>query len=211
MKRLVGLILSLALVGCSVVDLVPQNLQNLDDVSYAVVTAENEAFCSATKIGYETLLTAQHCTNFPEKLHIRDRYGNVIKAEVIKSSTEHDLALLAAPVDGPNAYLGQKPQRWTEVFVVGFPSGLAKFLTKGEWQGEVMIKEGETNKFYGMISAPIAPGNSGGGVFQFQNGRWYLVGVAQAVSVTALGGFVPNLIYHVGFVSDPYVLKEFLK
>lgn len=60
------------------------------------------------------------------------------------------------------------------VVVVGHPYGMpVSILTRGESQGPLTYLQ----ESYVAITAPVAPGNSGGGTFVVRNGRPYLVGI----------------------------------
>ena len=122
-----------------------------------------------------------------------------------------DLALLAYPkatASCPCAKLADNDAVVDEpVIVVGYPYGIAQVVTRGESQGVRNIKvPDETGLSYTaehrlVITAPAAPGNSGGGVFAYRDGKWQLVGIlTEAASQGNLSLAIP--------VSD---IKKFLK
>lgn len=68
------------------------------------------------------------------------------------------------------------------VVAIGFPYNLIQVATFGTLQGAIDYS-GTTLL---LATAPIAPGDSGGGLFVVQNGRPYLVGILSAT--TTVGG-----------------------
>lgn len=202
MKHLAAGVLAFVLTtGC--VEAVNPRYQSVVEVSYALVSPNGQRFCSATKIGYETFVTAAHCVG-DKPFAVEDKNGNPVPAEVTKSLPGADLALISAPIDGPNAVLSRvEPAQGDDVVIAGFPLGTRLILTLGLWQG--------VGKFFGedhyVVSAPIAPGNSGGGVFVKNGDQWELAGVAQAVPVLAeVGG-----VLHLAMISSYPIFKQFVK
>jgi S1-C subfamily serine protease len=61
------------------------------------------------------------------------------------------------------------------VIVVGFPYNVAKVTTYGEVQAHV--KNPEDGQDYVLATAPVAPGNSGGGVYDLKGN---LLGISSA-------------------------------
>lgn len=176
-------------------------------VSYPITTQNGQRYCSATKIAENRFLTAAHCTTSLE-LFIEDKYGEIHPANLVKSYPLHDLAILSANIPGPWAVLlPVKPKLGEPVVVVGFPLGIGPFVVEGLWNGEVLWPSDDPNP-RNVVSAPIAPGNSGGGVFVYHQGRWKLCAVAQAIP--NIGGFAPLPVFHIGLVSDYSVLKEIM-
>jgi hypothetical protein len=76
------------------------------------------------------------------------------------------------------------------VLAVGFPMNHqigVQIATHGEWQGVRDITYTEDGKKvhsaqFGIANAPIGPGNSGGGLFEWDGLRWRLVGITVGVA-----------------------------
>lgn len=125
------------------------------------------AYCSGVMIAPHRMLTAAHCVND--------------KLTVVSKNAEADVALIEVNEDCPCTVLAQSPAVIDEpLTVVGYPKNdfiRVQILTEGRAQGEA----GEKEKRRLRMTAPIASGNSGGGVFLYRNGRWELVGLEVAV------------------------------
>ncbi len=176
------LILSVALAGCV------QGFESQDNFSTpraatVMLTVDGRAFCSAVAISETLAVTAAHCVDdatlwnnpVPPKL-------DGFSFQVEKIDEKHDLALLKVhePYKFPFPIKINKDilQRDQELVAVGFPlnEGLHnQILTEGRFQGSNL------NGFL-VITTPLAPGNSGGGIFYFKNGDWYLAGIASAIA-----------------------------
>lgn len=209
-KLLVALATVIVLVGCAK----PVNPEFWEPVavSYQITNKDGQGYCSATKVGPETLLTAEHCIGDLADLYIRAKNGALVPAKVLRKDPINDLALLSAEVYGPNArILGVAPILGDEVLAVGFPLGVGPVLTKGFWSVVVGQEQFPTiTRKFNMISAPITSGNSGGGIFIKYNGRWYLTGVLQAVMLNNQLGF-PQFVSHLALISHFPDFKAFLK
>jgi S1-C subfamily serine protease len=71
------------------------------------------------------------------------------------------------PLAAPPVTFSPPPSLYDPVFTIGYPLNFQNYLTEGRWQ------EGS------MISAECAPGNSGGGVFNYSGGY---VGFVDAIA-----------------------------
>jgi S1-C subfamily serine protease len=144
--------------------------------------------CSAVLVAPGRLLTAGHCVaENPARITVTGRYGAVTEAVSWKLIYgEPDLAEIRAPgLACPCAPpLPDTPAvADDEVVVIGHPYGIRPSVaTRGEVQGRVMVS-GEP---YLLVTAPVAPGSSGGGAYVKRNGGWYLIGITS--KTTALGG-----------------------
>ncbi|MBS7621534.1 hypothetical protein KEJ32_05425, partial [Candidatus Bathyarchaeota archaeon] len=65
------------------------------------------------------------------------------------------------------------------------------------------------NYEYWLSSAPSIFGNSGGGVFCLEDGKWYFVGIPSRITVVPLG-FAPNVVTHMGYFIPLYRIYQFL-
>lgn len=120
-------------------------------------------------------LTAAHVA-MNENLYINGKLTKTIKID-----EERDIALVSVALDCPCAPLGNMPNLDDKVVAVGWPLGAVEFATEGRVQG--------WDRFRIWSSSPIAPGNSGGGLFAFQAGEWKLVGITVEVAGLNLGFF----------------------
>lgn len=136
--------------------------------------------CSATHIGGGRFVTAAHCTGHGG-ITVQTDSDDKASAEVLWSSKLYDLALLraeglrlrAAGIDCNDAAPG------TPVYAVGNPLGLDFIRTTGtvvskRYTGEVRVDGDKTWRERLIADITIAPGSSGGGLF---NGAGRLVGV----------------------------------
>jgi len=190
---------SLVLFSSSCVPADNPEFEGLADTSYPLVDISGKIYCSSTKIGDNAFLTAAHCLENPMGGLIWGKNG-AVSFRIVKVDKEADLALITAAIDGPDApVLPYEPDRFARILAVGYPHGLALWITEGLWIGDVY--DDDLKKNHSGASAPVAPGNSGGGVFIKYLNKWYLVAVVQMRATDSA---------HIGIVSKPSVLKAFL-
>lgn len=163
------------------------------DTVRVVSNAESDKVCSAVVIAPGFALTARHCLSTGMAVD-----GIVVDHVRLANSVAVDIAVLAVPALAcPCAELGGRPAHGTRVVAIGYP---------GRLEGERRTTEVATVNYIGsiLVIAPwysashpystaqfiftnraiIEPGDSGGGLFAWQNGRWLLVGI-NAISVHA--------------------------
>src|SRR3990167_8444922 len=130
---------------------------------------------SAVMVAPGLALTAAHVAG-NKNLYILGR-----PVKTIKIDEERDIALVSVALDCPCAPLGNMPNLDDKVVAVGWPLGAVEFATEGRVQG--------WDVFRIWSNSPIAPGNSGGGLFAFLMGQWKLVGITVEVAGLNLGFF----------------------
>lgn len=153
------------------------------------------------------VLTAAHCdvTEFLTQNGIMDAKFKIAghPYTIVKKDVSKDLMLLYVP-DLVSPYIevaSKNPVRDQDVTVVGYPFGLTQFVTEGKFQDDVKLDDpmaqGPDASFI-ATQAPISPGNSGGGLFVKEGGKFKLAGVA------SMGGG------DVALFVDLKAVKEFL-
>jgi S1-C subfamily serine protease len=169
---------------------VPASSDSFPHATVRHLLLEGEQHCSAVVIRPGKVLTAKHClaaADAPAMLTVDGLPA--VGGAIIDSA---DIASLDIPgVQCPCAEVGKLPKVGDSVIAVGFGFGdepekartispvgrvfmvdlLKKFLpsAEGDPLGEAL---------YIIVDAPIVqPGDSGGGLFARQDGRWKLVGI----------------------------------
>jgi len=147
----------------------------------AVVLVENSGgYGSAVVLQKGLLLSADHIAVAHEFESLTTRDGRGLSL-VARSNNEDgvDLSAFSADVDCPCAEIAQREAQMDEaLIVVGYPRGLVSTVSHGESQGVLHVKfRGQSLGRRLVVSAQVAPGSSGGGVFAWRDGRWVLVGV----------------------------------
>jgi S1-C subfamily serine protease len=133
-------------------------------------------------------------------------------AKVLRVDKEKDLALLLVAMDCPCARVAAvEPEIDERLLAIGYPMNTVlgvQVLTEGRYQG---VKAESPSA---AITTPLAPGNSGGGVFAWDGMRWSLVGIAEGVTVTLLRSrFLPyeqSMLSHLGSAVSFDAMKAFL-
>lgn len=140
--------------------------------------------CSAVMIAPGRAMTAKHCTDMPApKLIVNGREYVVTEAY---SRSDADIAVLIVPgAPCPCAPMGARPVQQDEpVTAVGYPFGAIQVLVSGPVQGRALIEGQE----YIISTVRVAPGMSGGGVFNFKG---ELVGI---ISATDSYGYLSAIV-----------------
>ena len=128
--------------------------------------------CGAVMIAPERAMTAAHCLGMESPVLTIDGVDYPLTEGY--AATPRDVAVLIVPgAPCPCAALqGKAVEAGDWVVVVGYPYNLAQVVTYGEVQARIVNPE--DGQEYVLATASVAPGNSGGGVF---NVNGYLVGI----------------------------------
>lgn len=168
------------------------------------IYTQNGSNGSGVMIYPKLMLTAAHVAIIPNLM-----VNGKPVMKVIKRDDNKDIALLLVDENCPCAELSPEfPQLDDDVIAIGFPLHYlikTQILTKGQYQGYIE----KENRF--MVTTPIAPGNSGGGLFIEKNGKFYLIGIMVEVSGfnNELGIGLP--VFHLARAVDIQTIIEFLR
>jgi S1-C subfamily serine protease len=131
---------------------------------------QKTSFGTGFAVSESHILTAYHTVSGKEALWVGPVEGKWAKAQLIKSSTELDLALLSAEIHAKPLSIAN----WDDVpigveaFVIGYPQptiqGLSKKITQGIVNGTRSDKESSPWSKLFQLSAEVNKGNSGGPV-----------------------------------------------
>lgn len=198
MKRLLGMVAcSLIVAACQrpVAAPAPPTVEDLVDTTVALVrldTGNLRPFCSGVWVGPTTIVTAAHCVkDEPEIAYVQrtDVYApasvthrttlTMRRANVVRVDEPNDLALLDAP-EAPShhwAPVSTTIEQGMSVRTVGHPMGLDWSYSTGAVAA--IRKTSEDGPVWVQSTAPISPGNSGGGLF---DARGSLVGICSRTS-----------------------------
>lgn len=156
---------------------------------------ETRVFCSGVWIDEDMIVTADHCVRELEdgasvdyvtrgdvQAGRGDHVATLRRAAVLVHGADHDLAVLkadAAPAHGV-ARVGVQPAVGDPVQTMGHPLGLWWSYSTGNVAALRVVPEeviGYPDQWWVQSTAPISPGNSGGGLFDMYG---ELIGIAHA-------------------------------
>lgn len=163
---------------------------------------------SGVMIDELTMLTAAHVVAHDMKITVGEDQR---PAKVLRLSEKHDVALLQVALGCPCADVGVlTATQDVPVIAVGYPLGKiignTQVLTEGRLQGEFKIA-GVSRL---LMSAPVAPGNSGGAVFaKGSRGDYVLVGLSVGVAAVPMG-FSASIITHLAVAVPSETIVAFL-
>lgn len=143
---------------------------------------------SAVIVAPGVLVTANHVAKHIKVVLYKNKFVPVTVTYVDKIN---DVAVLqAVGIECPCVSVQkQLPSTDEEVVKVGFglfPDVGVQNVTNGNYQGMSINSEG---MYFFLFTANAAPGDSGGGVFVKHLGRYYLVGITDAVATYEVGFF----------------------
>ena len=145
------LLFVLLLTGCASLD------SHFPDARSSVVWLETETNGgSGNLVNSRCVVTADHVVNGQTKARMLTFSKHEYAMNVVAEDEDADIAVLCGDTDidaSVVTFAKKMPDVYTKVFTVGFPLHTPWFLTEGRYE------DGD------MISTEIAPGNSGGGVF----------------------------------------------
>lgn len=139
------------------------------------------ALCAGVWVGRTRILTAEHCVDgFTSLKYFTPNIKISRDADVIAADPDLDLAMLLVvgePPDHPIALAGGLPAPGDTVYTMGHPIGLLYSFSSGEVAAVRSMQEITSEGLDIPViqtTAPISPGNSGGGMF---NERGELLGI----------------------------------
>jgi serine protease Do len=185
MKLLAGAFLAFVFGAAFVLGMTPPSEPDFDHLrSFNRKVEAQYGFGSAVIVRPGYALTAQHvAVNKDLRLVEKGTIGRVLAT---LEDPHGDLALVKYPLNEarcPCVRLADSEAQPDEiVYVIGFPHGVASVVTIGRAQGVQSVNmSGPFGKSdLGsrlIITAPVSPGNSGGGVFVRRRGEFQLVGI----------------------------------
>lgn len=168
------------------------------DLTVALVTDTDKAYCAGTWVRPDEILTASHCVidddtdKASDSVHVRDYDGVVFEGKVIKLERRADLALLhSTHMHATWAAVATTWHQGEELTIIGHPNREEWTWMRG-WVSKALrhdSPEDSGDMSMLQVEAPIWYGNSGGGAFDASGA---LVGVCsmRASNVPDLGLFV---------------------
>ena len=204
MKLLLAFLSALLLAACASLSPTSHFSQADQDALATVHQWKNDAVgsCSLVVVAPEHALTAAHCVDL---MSVKGAYvlvkGKKYTPESYKTAPDLlDHAMLYVPgLPCPCAPVAQyHPLPGDPVIAIGYPYGLMKVITRGEYQGHAKIPPSPydteyVDENYLTMTAAVLPGNSGGGDFTLIDGVWYLVGItSRGQGVILLSSDVTN-------------------
>jgi hypothetical protein len=172
----------------------PSYSQAPDLAIQATVRLESKrGLCSGTVIAPEVVLTAKHCIGADDVV-IRGGVKYTIHGRTALKGVDA-MVVYAAGIACPCAPIADADMK-AEARALGWPRGKwgdTKGPLVGLTPASAIFPEEEGS--YLMHTVEIAPGSSGGGLWQYRDGRWVLVGVNVALleymGMFAYGAAVP--------------------
>lgn len=179
-----------------------QQVRQLEQQTVALVKpGASGPYCTGVWVAYDAFLTANHCVR---RLDLGDTVTYAVRADVpadepegvrvgrlVLRDAEHDLAVVrdaGAPAHGVAKI--SEPSVGQNVHTMGHPLGLWWSYSRGEVAAIRLRDFSGTEMWWVQATAPISPGNSGGGLFDSEGN---LIGIVAGVLT---GGENLNLFVH---------------
>ena len=157
---------------------------------------------SGFPVSSKCLVTADHVVRGDEdSVLVEDHDKKDHAAKVIRSSKEADVAVICTTDMKmvPVKLAKTLPELYDGVFTIGNPLSYKNIMTEGTYEGVYENKS--------MFSAPIAPGNSGGPVF---NTDGEVIGLADAVALYKPDQITKMIFPHLAIMVPVSTIKEFV-
>lgn len=159
---------------------IPKSLPQQTPANSTVFIKAGPASGSGVNIGNRTILTAAHVIGDFKSVVVKPEGGPVLVGTVLWTDTDYDIALLSIPNDMPSSFLSCRTAELREhIEIVGNPMGQEFVHLFG--QVAKAQQNGNKGEDYFYFGAPIAPGNSGGPVFDKYG---YVIGIVDKVIVS---------------------------
>ncbi len=222
-RYLIGALFALVLTACSVSpSAIPDAERRQVELLNATVRVEiaSGGYGSGTVVGKRHILTNHHVAGDSGTHTVRawlSEFGKLYpvtyQAKAVASDEGKDLALLEIDGEWPGlvAPLGEgKLSPGVPVYVAGSPLGKRPHVVSGE----VSLPRDDQEVIglhHMMATAPVAPGNSGGGCWwrNPQTGRYELVAVTRALATVPIG-FGAVLLPHMSYFIPMNDVRAFL-
>lgn len=130
---------------------------------------------SGVVVSDKCVLTAAHVVEADKQAKVTLDNGDVVMMDSVKITTEADIAVLCSDKSlhvRPVVIASGMPAQYTPVYAYGYPLHTPKYFASGLYQG------GDAT------SIPVAPGMSGGGVYDAQG---HLIGLVDSHEVHRVG------------------------
>lgn len=172
--------------------------------TFLIETADHTGNGTGVLIAPEILLTARHVADAVDSVPL---YVNGQQVSVISKSEDSDLALLRVPgLTGSYANIGDGVDVGDGVKAVGYPM---HYILKSIFQTEGKVSALVDDTVYS--TAPILPGNSGGGLWHHNwLGVWELDGITVSVPVVPLGMFAMTIAVEFDMAINAQAIHKFL-
>lgn len=160
------------------------------------LTEGGRGFCSGTLIddpdlrdgNQKTVLTAKHCVKEVGQVIKIPYLGSYYDFVVKSMSEDSDLAILQTDsmFGAPSAKISMSAHYREKAWAIGYPLGLSQVISEG-YLGAIDVQDGfkdvSKSGAFQRASVLIAPGSSGGALFQLVDNEYQLIGVATGINM----------------------------